>query len=265
MPGLSRLWFGMCSHDAEYSSATDLVALIANQHGVDVLHHTFPDPPHKQRQSGQAALFEMDVAANHIVPAELGYCPMRVGVRGADVWRPTHLMVWGQSSDGAIVPIAAETDLSTELSTDAQRGRLSIPLRRADAGNPTLPIRRLLVLCIAAADEHDVTDGALELHMQRAGVPVLSQRLPLTLQAGHDQTNLYLIPDTPVWNKNQLGPDALHLSSLATQPCTPRSLFVFGLFPAEGRPTSMLPLVHLPIWPFGTLKAAASAITLPLV
>jgi hypothetical protein len=49
----------------------------------------------------------------------------------------------------------------------------------------------------------------------------------------------------------------------------PASFFLFGLDTAAGRPEAIVPLVHLPEWPFGFMEADATngvaSINLPLL
>jgi hypothetical protein len=114
------------------------IEIIINDQGIDRLRHTFPDTPQEDQEPGQANLYEVNVAANNIVPENLTDSSIRVGIRGDDQWTTGNILVWGERfTGGAVIPLAFETNIPP-LSTDASEGVSSTPLRLVGLGSRTM-------------------------------------------------------------------------------------------------------------------------------
>lgn len=265
MSHLRRLWAGMLTHDTLHSGTRDPIVLIVNENGIDRLHHTFPGNYHYK-----AELFELNVAANHIVPENLNNSSFRVGIRNDDKWRPEHIVIWGERFGAAtIVPLAFETGLAG-ISTDASEGNTSVPIRLVALGDDDMPIRQLLML-MTTAGEDAATDAPINLQITSEGQPVVDFDCPDTPQEDQEwgEANLYFAPVIAPFTKHRLAKDAIRLSIKDDDAWLPASFFLFGLDDATGRPEALVPLVHLRTWSLGWLSTDSSeglsSVTLPQV
>ncbi len=272
MAHLRRLFFGMLTHNTGDSGSDSPIVLIVNQGGADVLHHTFADTSQKDQEQGQANLYQLLVTASNIVPESLTNSSIRVGIRGDDLWRPLHAVVWGQRfTGGAIVPLAIETDLGVGLSTTASEGNISVPIRLVGQGSADMQIRRLLVLMKTANEDDAGTNSKIELQISSGRSILVTHEFPDTPQDDQEkgQANLYFVPVAVPFAKNGLSDDSIRLRIKGSDAWLPSSFFVFGLDDAEGRPESLVPLVHIRSWALGTLSTddaeGEEAVTLPLV
>ncbi len=261
MSHLRRIWISMLTRNTENAGTDDRVVLIVNQGGVERLQHTFSNTSQDDQERGQANLYPVNVARNNIVPENLDNSSIRVGLRGDDAWRPEHFFVWGQRlRDGAIIPLAIETDLGITLSTDTSEGKLSTRLRRVGTSSANMQINRLLMLMITENGEDDGTDSTIELQITSGGALVVDFDIPDTPQRDQErgQANWYFVPVTAPFTKNSLDDRSIRLTIQGRDAWRPRSFFLFGLDDAAGRPEFLVPLVHHRNWPFGCLSAESS-------
>lgn len=271
---LRRLWAGMLTKDTSYSGTDSRIVLIVNENGIDKLHKTFlDDPSQEDQEKGQANLYEVDVATNNISPDHLNNSSVRVGIRGDDLWRPEHFVVWGeQLTNGAIIPLAIETGLTIVLSTDASEGNLSFPLRLVGLGNQDMPINRLLMLMTTASTEDSETDSPVTLQIISGGSLVVDFDLQEdTSQRNQDrgQANLYFVPVNSPFTKRSLNQGNISLRIRGGDAWLPASFFLFGLDRATERPQALVPLVHIRTWNLGKLSTdtgeGVPSVTLPQV
>ncbi len=251
MASLERLWLGILTRDIEDAGTDDRIVLIVNQNGVDVTHATFGDTRQEDLERGKANLYTLD--AQSISTPDINNSSVRVGLRGADAWRPEHLVLWGrvpfQQTFSPYYPVAIELDITTTLSTDANEGNLSIPMRTVSRGDSSMVINRLLVLMTTADVEDAGTNSRIELVTTIQGVSTI-YAIPETSQDDQErgEANLYLLPVTNPFTRRALATGSLALRIRGDDMWIPGSIFVFGLNNAAGRPTSMVPLVHEAGW-----------------
>jgi hypothetical protein len=295
MSDLKTVWFGMLTDDSDDSGTNSPIVLIFNVTGgrFDVLHRTFPDTAQADQEQGQANLYEITeddfepqaFVGSTVDPQDLNASSIRIGIRGEDMWRPKSVFIWGEQKDGLIVPLALNTELQGQLgiagqlidvrlSTDAGEGKLSIAPTRVQLGNPDTIIRRLLMVMITADEDDAGTDDDIELQITTIdGRLVVNHVFPDTSQDDLEraQANFYYAPVSAPFTKAELNADSVRLSILGNDAWLPARLFLFGLSEDEGGqpPEFVVPLVHLPTWPLGTLSTdageGARSVTLPLV
>ncbi len=273
MSKLRYLWAGMLTRNTGDAGTDSRIMLIVNENGFDRLHHTFPDTSQRDQEQGEANLYEIPVAGDNIVPENLNNSSLRVGIRGDDKWAPEHFIVWGERfTSGAITPIAIETDLRLSLSTDANEGNLSFPVRLVDQGSANMSIKRLLILMTTADAPNASTDDPVELQITGVGGSlVVDFNIPDTPQYEQEraQANFYFVPVSSEFTKNSLNSESIRLNIKGSDAWLPKSFFLFGLDDATGRPESLVPLVHIRNWTLGWLSTDSSegkaSVTLPQV
>ncbi len=269
MSHLRRLWTGMLTRNRDDAGTDSRIALI-----IEGTQLTLPaDPAQEDQETGQANVYEIGVAANNIVPEDLSDSSIRVAILGNDAWRPEHFVVWGERfTGGAIVPLAIETGIGAQLSTDPSEGNASLPLRLVGLGSATRVINRLLVMMTTANSDDAGTDSAINLRVTtNGGTEVVDFDFPETPQEEQEtgQANLYLVPVGSGFTKASLAANAIRLTISGTDSWLLNSFFVFGLDDAAGRPEFLVPLVNLRTWPFGSMSTdpneGSSSVTLPLL
>ena len=295
MADLSKVWFGMVTNDSDDSGTDSPIVLIFNVQGgrFDVLHRTLPDTEQEDHEQGKANLYEIteeDFEPQAFVgatvdPQDLNASSIRIGIRGADMWRPKSVFIWGEQKDGLIVPLALNTNLQgtigiagqlvgVRLSTDAGEGKLSFAPSRVQLGDANMSIRRLLLIMTTADVDDAGTDDRIRLQITTvAGRVVVDHVLPDTSQDDLEraQANFYFAPVVSPFTRAELNADSISLSIQGRDAWLPRRLFLFGLSAAEGEQPSQfsVPLVHLPDWTLGTLSMdtgeGSPSVNLPVV
>lgn len=261
MSHFRRVWLGMLTRNTRYSGTNSRIVLIVNEDGNESLHHTFPDTSQDDQEQGEANLYELDVSAQTIERSNLDNSSVRVGIRGADLWRPEHVVLWGeQLTGGAILPVGIETDIGAALSTDQKEGNISLPIRTLALGSDRMTINRLLMLMTTANIKYAGTDSPVELQVSVDGAIAVDFEIPDTPQQEQEraQANLYFVPVNNPFTKGDLTNSSITLRIKGADMWTPRSFFLFGLDDASGRPESMVPLVHEPKWPHGPMSTDSS-------
>ncbi len=289
-PFLGRLWVAMLTRDTEDSDTDSQIALTVKEFGADRLYHLFPDTSQNDQERGQPNLYE--VPEELVLSAKLNPARVEPGVdiRGDDAWRPEMFFVWGERlGDGAIIPLALNLrpDFTPEnqpvtLSTDPGEGLTGITLRSVNLGSAQTRIESLLLAINTSSAEDSGTDDRLELRVKPAGVPTLTQKIPLPPDTPQEDLetglpNLYEVrvaapgPIFFPFTWWQVFPDRISLAIEGDDAWLPSSFFMFGLdsHPFTERPvTEVVPLVHLPVWNLGPLstdpKEGRSEVVLPL-
>jgi hypothetical protein len=296
MAALRTLWAGMLTGTSEDAETDSSIVLIMNERGgkPDLLHHTFPDTAQRDQEAGQANVYEItekDIRGplneSPLFSADqLNDSSIRVGIRGVDAWRPEAFFVWGEQDDGLIMPLALTSDLDRPivghvlngivLSTDASRGKTSFALKRVRRGTASQRLQRLILLLVTADKENAGTDDKIELQIVTStGRLVVNHIFPDTSQDDLErgQANLYIVPldnefDTP-FSREELNDDSIRLRIIGREDqWLPQRLFLFGTEDV-GQPDFVVPLVHLPVWPFGPMSTDSEEgekfVKLPLV
>jgi hypothetical protein len=143
-------------------------------------------------------------------------------------------------------------------------------------------MRRLLILILTrgAAEGGGIftepntvfgTESPLEIQVvSRDRLVVLfeiSETSQMDLDTGY--ANFYTVPVIVPFSKGELDDSSVTLRLKGLDIWEPASFFLFGLDTAAGRPEAIVPLVHLPEWPFGFMEADATngvaSINLPLL
>ncbi len=276
MPHLQRIWLGMRTRhgypDAPHAGSNSPIALVINQNGLDVVNATFPPTKQADQEAGQANLYVHEFSAPTFDPTQLGPASIRLGISGHDLWQPEHVVVWYEPLSGPIVPLAAELDTQVGLSTDSGEGVPSTPVRQVATGTPATPIERLLLMMTTGragvpsmtTTQSDTfldlrpgpgTDSTIQLQIVRQGSLILQYDVPDTPQRDQEknQANLYLFPAPSPFTRGSLEQDAVMLSIKGKDAWLPTSLILFGVTPKRGRPTHLVPLVHISNWQLGWL------------
>jgi hypothetical protein len=165
-----------------------------------------------------------------------------------------------------------ETELERWLSTDSSEGKLTMPLRLVDSGSSSTLIRRVMLLVYTGSGIDVETDNPIQLQITAGGNLVLQQQIPDTAQDDLEQYtgNWYFLDvGAPFTRGAVLSNGSIRLSILGTDAWVPKSLFVYGLDTAEGRPNEVVHLVSIPEWTLGALSTdpqeGAPSIPLPVI
>jgi hypothetical protein len=259
MPELQYPWLTLAAltRDVDDAGSPDQLNVTININGIDVTVAEFvAEHPKTQgylQHAERNAHFDRELFTNSSV---------RIGNRGDNAWAPQHILLFGLSELWTVVPIAMETDLTRWLSSDANEGALTLPLRLIGPGDSGTLIHRLLVL-VRTADEDDAgTDSPVRLQVKDSTGQLRMSELITDTQADTPQDDLepgvanwyYLPVQTPFTKRDIEGIGGLELEILGRDAWLPDMLFVFGLDTPTGRPTNLVPLAFNPIWQHGTLS-----------
>jgi hypothetical protein len=254
VPPIDRMWFATLTRNIEDAGSDDLLNLTVNIDGIDVV----ADDVAWMMRRGNAYL----LGNAHFPPFEtsdLTNSSVRLGIRGDDAWAPEHVFVFGRAQR-TLVPVAIETDLDTTLSTDANEGHLTMPLRLVTPGNSTTVIRRLLLLVGTSGTDDAGTDSDIELEIT-AGSVALTRRIPSTPQDDQEEwrSNWYFFDvPTPFTRGDVLSGGGITLRILGDDAWLPESVLLFGLDTPAGRPTTIVPIVSIVNWDLGWLSTDTS-------
>lgn len=277
---LTRLWVAMLTRRLGEDPGTNSnVSLSINVDGAQLLNQVFPNTDQEDQERAQANLYDFNVEGKRIEPGSLTNSSVRLQISGSDEWDPEHFFAWGEVppitalQNKAIVPLVIETEIRKTLSTTASEGDLSIPLRLVAKGSSRMSIRRLLILLTTKdAPGSSGTTNSLEIQIVSNDRLVALSEVRDTAQQDLERggANFYTLPVIVPFTKRSLNNQSITLRIKGGMDnWRPASFFLFGLNDVAGRPESIVPLVHLPQWPFGimdpdTTNGIASR-TLPLV
>lgn len=283
MTELFRMWVGILTRNNEDSGTDSEIVLIINQDGIDIVHYNFfPNTQQFDLEEGQANLYTIDVGEIGVDTSRLTDSSIRIEINGEDMWQLEHIIIWGQGSrfPFPIVPVAIATDITSALSEEEDEGLSSIPITLVEAGLSTLEINRLLLVMTTdgvpsgsifgnfyhpdPAHQTDVedagTDSPINLQIVSGGAPLVNFTFPGTPQQDQEagQANLYFAPVPAPFTKDSLTGTSITLQINGDDMWLPSSFFLFGLDDASGRPERLVPLVHIPSWPFGFMSTDSS-------
>jgi hypothetical protein len=232
--------------------------------------------------TARASLFKLNVEGKRIEPRSLTNSSLRLhisdrqtisggGIDGDDAWKPERFFVWGEEAppplvDIGVVPLAIEMSITETLSTDASEGVRSIPLRLVAKGDREMRINRLLILL----STENTCDNSLEIQIVSNDRLVALCEIKNTAQKDlHALSNFYTMPVILPFTRSSLNNGTITLRIKGgMDDWKPLRFFLFGLDDATGRPESIVPLVHLGEWPFGTMSPdttnGIASVTLPL-
>ena len=206
----------------------------------------FRDTSQDDQERGKANLYETNVTPANINTDDLNNSAIRVLILGAEQMGAATLHVWGETVDGAIFPLAAETDITKRLSTDPDEGNALLPLRTVGQGVGAAFTRLLFMMTTVDGDDPFVnadtgTNDAINLTVRNSdSVPVVNFDIPNTSQHEQEsgQANMYFVPAVAPFTRNDLS--RISLSIAGEDAWRPDSMFIFGLDgPAQSteRPT----------------------------
>jgi len=137
-------------------------------------------------------------------------------------------------------------------------------------------IRRLILLLSTADKDNAGTDDPIRLQIITSDGRLVVDHIfdedtpQDDLERG--QANFYYVPVINSFNRTELNSDSVTLSIIGKDAWIPDRLFLFGLSDDEfvrDKVEFVVPLVHLPEWPLGTLsgdsKEGKKSVPLPLV
>lgn len=250
MPQLKDLWVGMETRDIEDAGTNSNVFLTVITDNIERLRHTFPQPHPKDLGKGQANLFSVRVAANDIVSESLTSNSINVRIGGDDQWSPRHIVVWGRSNGGAVIPLAIRTDITEKISGGKNEGKNFLQIPLVASGNADLQINRLLMLMLTADVPDAGTPNQISLQVFNGDRLVAEFDSEATSQGDQERGRaaLYFAPVRSSFTKRSLGARSIKLKIRGNDAWTPSQFFLFGLDDASGRPESLVPLVHIPTW-----------------
>ncbi|MCZ4279734.1 hypothetical protein O4H49_03015 [Kiloniella laminariae] len=276
MEMLKSIWTAMITRDVANSATDSPIVLIVNDYSYDLVFHTFKDTAQKDQSAGQANLYKLDVAGG-IYPDSLTDSSIRIAIRGDDLWRPESFFLWGETTSGAVEPLAYNKQIKFTLSTDPNEGNFSAALPRAYGPNspavrakqPTpLLFSNLLVLMTTASAHDSGTNNKLSLEVVgKNGTLYLDSVLKAKGQSNHGtaQANFYEVQETNRFFKHEI--ESMTLSISGSDAWKPDNFFVFGYDDLDGVQV-FTPLVNIPKWTFGSLSTDKSegktSLSLPL-
>jgi hypothetical protein len=293
---LSRIWFAMRTRNVTDDGTDNRIKLIIKENGVEKLNHIFPDTKQEDQEEGYANVYHVDGIAGLAIRSEdLTNDSIQVSIEGKDYWRPEHVLFWGEEVDGRVVPLAAEWDIAKGISKDPSEGDSSFKVRRIIYPIKTvtqLPdkqarIMQLLVILKTADSTYAETDRNVSIEITYGGGRQLNSIDIKTLRMNKlDRGEGFL--SLPLSWFPQINPPLLQWDNLESvtlridgdEAWLPESFSLFGFVkpyvdphpdssPQDPRPTSIMPLVHIPKWNFGRLSTdpdeGVKSVRLPLL
>lgn len=254
MSTIDVLWIAHLNRGDDDAGSDSTLNVTIDVDGEDVLDRDFGS----NVGDGEAYLNGGSQLDTPFDGAALSNSSVRIGVRGDDAWAPAHILLFGHSlaefQSNVAVPLAMEADLTEWLSTDADEGALTVPLRRVGAGSATTVIRRVLLLAHtqwATRGTGTGTDSPIELSIFVGDNLVLREEIGDTGQRDLERgtSNWYLM-DAPIpFTRGDVQAGGrIVLRILGSDAWKPQVLFVFGLDTASGRPNEVVSLVSRPVW-----------------
>jgi hypothetical protein len=253
---------------------------VTRDDSVDILNFTFDDSSQEDQEAGFSNVYFVDLSPNNpIVPEEIQ--AIRVGITGSDLWGPAFLVVWGERpAADRIVPLAIALTPKVVLSTDPSEGVISFTIRPVGLGQLDTIIQSVLLMIVTEDSDNAGTESPFGFSITVGGTTILDAQFP----GGTGEFNpergganaFQLVVRPPFFSKGGLKADSIRLSINGDDAWKPQSLFLFGLdklVPDEestsGRPTVLVPLVHIDHWDLGTLSTdpneGVPSVVLPLV
>lgn len=271
MPELARLWVALLTHRDKDSETRGTVTLSITVDGQRLLNQVLP----RLQLQARASLYKFNVEGKGINSETLTASSVRLqisGSNGDDAWKPERFFLWGEEapppfSDLGIFPLAIEMGFREELSTDADEGVPSVPLRLVRKGNTDMSINRLLILLATEIGSKNSLEVQIVSNDRLVALCEIKDTSQRDLQAS--SSSFYTMPVILPFTRSSLTNESITLRIKGGMDnWKPRRFFLFGLNDATGRPESIVPLVHLQEWPFGTMSPdttnGIASVTLPL-
>jgi len=222
-------------------------------------------------RDGQAGIENSNPLETPFEAAGLTHSSVRLGIRGDDAWSPEHVLLIGRTQPafepGRIIALAMETELGSSLSADNDEGHLTMPLRLVSPGNGATVIQRVLLLIYTDAGDDVETESSIQLQIGASAGVVLHQTITDNLNPF--TARWYMLDvETPFTQGDMAANGSIRLRILGTDAWLPKTVFVFGLDTASGRPNEVVTLASVPEWELGWLSTdpseGSASVLLPL-
>jgi hypothetical protein len=279
---VDNLWLAALTKDEDDAGTDDRFNLTINIDGIDVFVRDFVigwrmtgagtnQVLRTGLRDGQAGIENSEPLETPFETAGLTHSSVRLGIRGDDAWSPEHVLLIGRTQPafepGRIMALAMETEIGSSLSSDNDEGHLTMRLRLVSPGTSATVIQRVLLLIYTDAGNDVETDNSIQLQIGAGGGIVVHKIItdnlrPLTAR-------WYVIDvETPFTMADMVANGSIRLSILGTDAWLPKTVFVFGLDTASGRPSEVVTLASVPEWGLGWLSTdpseGSASIALPL-
>jgi hypothetical protein len=248
------------TRDLQYAGTDSRVNLIVNQGGRDIVNVAYKDFDFDKTNDRAQGNFNGARPTQLVEADALNESSFRVGLQGADLWRPEMLFIWGVEEDGRVIPLALETNIEETLSTDPDEGnkpsRASLPIRRITPGDDITMIRRLVVILLTASGDDDGTNNSLTLTGMIDGREVFNASISDTPQDDLEPFihNIYTFPVLDPFTREELRRGILQLSINGKDKWSPASFAIFGFDTFAGRPEQVVPVsINFP-WTQGSMS-----------
>jgi hypothetical protein len=271
------LWLAALTMDEDDAGSRNRFNLIVNIDGTDVFDQDFtlgwraPGSGQPGLEDGQAGLEQSQPLTTPFESAALTNSSVRLGIRGENAWAPQHVLLIGRTrpafEPGRTIALAMETDLTDWLSADTSEGHLTMRLRLVSAGGPATVIRRVLLLVYTDSGSDVETESSIQLQIGAGGAIVVHQTISDDLNK-YTAHWYFIDVEAPFTRGDIASNGSIHLSILGTDAWLPKTVFVFGLDAATGRPNEVVTLASIPEWDLGWLSTdlneGSPSIALPL-
>ncbi len=172
---------------------------------------------------------------------------IRLELRGDDLLRPRHLLLWGIDPGGAVVPLTVDLDVGVNLSDDEGEGFGSMPLTLVDSGDDATLFNEIVVLVSLANNANAPTRQPVSLRIERAdGDLVWASGLEdfHALEQNGRNTRIWSLSDTNLVRRvDALGPVVPKLRVDGPDNAMIQAVVAFGVN-RDGPRLLAVPLVH---------------------
>ena len=214
MTRLREFQVATLTYDQSFAGTNSLPTIIINQQGFERIHQRMTDD---NRLSGsfkreKAALFtqQLPIGGQHLEHNFFNPSSIRVATRSNDQWRPQHVFVWGKTVADVTIPLAIETNMNVELSSEVDssgnpEGVVSAPIRSVQRGGPNVTIRRLQLVVSTRSNANAWTDDPLYVQVEIPGTLLVNHTVPTTAaDLDNGTANMFMVPVASPFTKSML-------------------------------------------------------------
>jgi hypothetical protein len=280
---IDNLWLAALTKDEDDAGSDSRFNLTVNIDGIDVVVRDFDIGWRLQGTGGgqvelRTGLLDGQAGLENSKPLDVPFdsagltqSSIRLGIRGDDAWAAEHVLLIGRTqpsfTPGQIVALAMETEISSWLSSDNDEGHLTMRLRLVSPGSSATLIQRVLLLIYTDSGDDVETENSIELQIGAGGGIVMSKTI--TDDLNQLTAHWYFLDvETPFTQADMVTNGSIRLRILGADAWLPKTVFVFGLDTASGRPGEVVTLASVPDWDLGWLSTDPSegspSVLLPL-
>ena len=265
---IDNLWLAALTKRADDAGSDSRFNLTINIDGIDVAVHDFVigwrrtgsggnQGVRTGLRDGQAGIENSKPLAAPFEANGLTHSSIRLGIRGDDAWAPDHGFLIARTqpafTPGRITALAMETEIDSWLSSNSDEGHLTMRLRLVSPGSSTTLIQRVLLLIYTDSGDDVQTESSIQLQIAAGGGIVVSKTI--TDDLNKLTARWYFIDvDTAFTQAGMVANGGITLGILGTDAWLPKTVFVFGLDTASGRPNEVVTLASVPEWDLGWLS-----------